>query len=221
MIKGIDISHFNAPFPWANLSHEVKFVFCKATQGATYKDPEFNNYWQHLKTTDLKRGAYHFLTATDSAQKQADNFLSLGIDFSKPGVLPPVLDVEDQVPVSLNKNITSNKAAFIQLITDWLLIVEKETGRKPIIYSYKTFFNDYLNNHSWPNNGLWLASYQEKEPALPKGYDNYTFWQNSQYGTLDGRLTGGGLDMDFFNGDMNALNAISNMVKIDHFKNNV
>lgn len=210
MLKGIDISHHNAPFPWDKLSTQVQFVYCKATQGATYRDPEFNNYWQHLKKTGLKRGAYHFLTATDSAQKQADNFLSRGIDFSKPNVLPPVLDVEDQVPASLNAGITKNKEAFIQMISDWLIIIERETGRKPIIYSYKNFFKDYLNDHSWPNNPLWLASYQNTAPGLPKGYTRYDFWQYSQFGTLSGNIRGGGLDLDYFNGDMDALNKLSN-----------
>jgi lysozyme len=209
-IIGLDISHHNAPFPWDRLSEDFKFVYCKATQGATYRDPEFNNYWQHLKGTDLKRGAYHFLTATDSAQSQADNFLSFGIDFSKPGVLPPVLDVEDQVPAELNKGITKDRQAFIQLVTDWLTIVEKATGRTPIIYSYKGFFIDYLNNHSWPDNGLWLASYQPMPPGLPKGYNRYTFWQNSDRGKLNGELTGGSMDLDIFNGDINELNELSN-----------
>lgn len=199
MIKGIDISH-HQNMNWAKLSPDFKFVYCKATQGAGFKDPDFNGYWQHLKTTDLLRGAYHFLTATDSAQAQAANFLSMGIDFSKPNVLPPVLDVEDQVPAELNKNITKDRNAFIKLITDWINIVEEKTGRKVIIYSYKNFFTDYLNNHVWPNNPLWLASYQAKEPGLPKGYTKWTIWQNSQYGKLDGSLTGGEYDLDLFNG---------------------
>jgi len=183
-------------------------MYCKATQGDTYKDIHFNDYWQHLKGTAMFRGAYHFLTAIDSAQSQAENFLSLGIDFSKPGVLPPMLDIEDQVPASLNKHITDNKAAFIQLATDWINIVETKTGRKVIIYSYKDFFASYLNNHSWPNNPLWLASYQPHEPGLPKGYNKWTIWQNSQYGKLDGSLTGGSFDLDVFNGTAEQMAAL-------------
>lgn len=217
MIKGIDISHFQAPFPWDRLSKEVKFVYCKATQGASYKDPEFNGYWQHLKGTDLKRGAYHFLTVTDSAEEQAKNFLSRGIDFSKPGVLPPVLDIEDQVGKDtadtnrLNRLILNDKAAFIKKINDWIAIVEKATGRKVMIYSYKNFFAEYLNNHSWPNNPLWLASYQLTPPGLPKGYTKWDMWQNSDRGTLAGKITGGALDLDYFNGTENELNYFSNI----------
>lgn len=209
MIKGIDISHNNT-MNWSKLSPDFKFVFCKATQGAGFKDPTFNSYWQYLKTTQLYRGAYHFLTAIDSAEDQAKNFLSLGIDFSKPGVLPPVLDVEDQVPASLNINITKNKKAFIQKVTDWINIVKKATGRDPIIYSYKNFFNEYLNDTSWPNNPLWLAAYQDKAPTLPKGYSYFTFWQYSQYGKLDGSIKGGEFDLDYFNGTIDQLNKFAN-----------
>lgn len=205
MIKGLDISHHNAPFPWDKLSQDAKFVYCKATQGAGYKDPEFNGYWQHLKSTELYRGAYHFLNATDSAQAQADNFLSRWIDFSKPNVLPPCLDVEDQVPAELNKNITKNKPAFIHLVNDWIDIVSAATGRKVVIYSYKNFFRDYLNNTTFPDAYLWLAAYQTGEPGLPKGYLKWDFWQYSQYGQLNGGVTGGSLDLDYFNGSIEEL----------------
>lgn len=212
MIKGIDISHHNSPIPWDNLSKEVRFVFCKATQGASYRDPQFNQNWQYLKKTDKARGGYHFLTAVDSAQAQADNFLSFGVDFSKPNVLPPVLDIEDQVPASLNSGITKDKDAFIRLIDDWLVIVEKATGRKPIIYSYKNFFRDYLKDHSWPHYGLWLASYQSTPPGLPKGYKKADFWQYSQFGTFSGNIKGGGLDLDYFMGSEDEFKAISNSI---------
>jgi len=210
MIRGFDCSH-NNDINWTHISPDIKFVICKATQGATFKDPQFNNYWQHLKGTSLIRGAYHFLTATDTAQSQADNFLSRGIDFSKPGCLPPFIDVEDQVPAYLNANITKDKQAFIDLISAWLEIVETKTGRKPVIYSYKNFFAEYLNNHSWPDNGLWLASYQSSPPGLPVGYNSFQFWQNSQYGKISGELTGGDLDMDLFNGTLAELNSLANI----------
>jgi len=199
MIRGIDISHIDN-VGWDKLSPDIRFVYCKATQGAGFKDPAFNLYWQHLKTTGLHRGAYHFLSVEGTAQQQADNFLSLGIDFSRPNVLPPMLDVEDQVPASLNAKITADKAAFVQLVTDWIGIVEKATGRRLVIYSYKNFFAEYLNNRAWPDNPLWLASYQHTAPGLPKGYSKWAFWQYSQYGRLSGEATGGNIDLDYFNG---------------------
>jgi lysozyme len=210
MIKGFDCSH-NDNIDWLKMSPDFKFVICKASESNTFKDPMFNTYWQHLKSISVIRGAYHFLEAGISAQEQADNFLSVGVDFSASGCLPPFLDVEDQVPASKNTIITSNKQAFIDLVSQWLEIVETKTGRKPIIYSYKNFFSEYLNNHSWPDNGLWLASYQSNPPGLPQGYSAYQFWQNSQFGKITGENTGGGLDLDLFNGTQDELNKLANI----------
>lgn len=207
MIKGIDISH-NNNVEWDKLDPNIQFVYCKASQGAGFKDPLFNSYWQHLKATQLHRGAYHFLTVDQSAQDQANNFLSRGVDFSEPNVLPPMLDIEDQVPASLNHDILANKQSFIQLATDWISIVERETERKVVIYSYKNFFEEYLNNHSWPSNPLWLASYQTNPPGLPVGYSKYDIWQYSEDGTIEGSFHGGEFDLDYFNGTIEDLNKL-------------
>jgi len=207
MIKGFDISH-NYTIQWNKISPDMKFVYCKATQGESFKDPQFNQYWQHLKTTSLFRGAYHFLSIEGTAQQQADNFLSCRIDFSRPNVLPPMLDVEDQTPESLNQHILDDRTKFIQLITDWVAIVEKATNRKVVIYSYKNFFAEYLDDHAWPNCYLWLAAYQKSAPGLPKGYKNWDFWQYSQYGKISGETAGGEIDLDYFNGTIEQLSKL-------------
>ncbi len=213
MIRGIDISHNNDAINWAKLPPDLKFVYIKATQGGSFQDNMFQANWKSSRDAGLFHGGYHFLTVTDTAEKQAANFLSRGINFSLPGVLPPMLDIEDQVgkdaadTARLNKLILNNKPAFIQLATDWINIVAKATGRTPVIYSYKNFFAEYLNNHSWPN-PLWLASYQPKQPGLPVGWSKYTFWQYSQYGKVDGSITGGGFDLDWFNGTIDDLKAL-------------
>ena len=206
-IKGCDISHFNYPFPWANLSPDIKFVYCKAVQGATNKDPHFNEYWQHLKTTTLLRGAYIFWDCQATAQQHWDNVASLGIDFSKSGVLPLVLDLENQATPDLDKWVVHNSAQCIKSITDLLNLIKTNTGRKPMIYTYANYLKEYLAGHSWPDCYLWLADYDGTAPT-----QHYDFWQNSEKGTMSGKLTGGSLDLDVFNGDINALNAISNNV---------
>lgn len=209
MIKGIDISHQNS-INWENLSSDMEFVWHKATQGATFKDPAFNSRWQYLKSIEnkVKRGAYMFVVVGVSAQAHVDNFISLGIDFSNPNVMPPMIDVEDQVPASDNVNITNDKAGFIQLVTDIIVLLKTATGRNPIIYSYKNFFNEYLNNHSWPEQPLWLASYQSNPPGLPVGYDVWSFWQYSEVGTIEGASTGGDIDLDYFNGTIQQLSLL-------------
>lgn len=201
-LNGMDISHLNGTINWETLSNDIRFVYCKASQGSTFKDPMLRNYFDRLSKKGIIRGAYHFLNFVNStAEDQIDNFLDCGIDFSLPGTLPPVLDVEWMVPSSLNAYIFSNRAACVQLIRDWLTGVKTKTGRNPIIYTNRSFWHDYLGNPSgFGEYPLWIAAYQATPPGLPPGWTNYTFWQYNGNGTVAGVT--GPVDRDYFNGSM-------------------
>jgi len=200
-IKGIDISHFNRLVNWDELSTEVSFVYCKASQGKSFKDPMFLNNFQHAEKAKILYGAYHFLTFQNAtAQDQVKNFLDCGVDFSKPGLLPPVLDVEWQVPDTLNPYILNNRAACVQLVKNWLTGVTAETGRVPIIYTNRIFWQNFMGNPSgFENYPLWISAYQPTPPMLPPGWSEYTFWQYS----------GDGIDKDVFNGSMDELKKLA------------
>src|SRR5882757_7244559 len=60
IIKGIDISHNNGAVNWVRLGNEVSFVYCKASQGSTFKDPMLSKNFTNLKNVGIIRGAYHF-----------------------------------------------------------------------------------------------------------------------------------------------------------------
>lgn len=210
IVGGIDISHNNDTIDWNNLSAQLSFVYCKASQGATFKDPMFQNYMSNLKKAGIIFGAYHFLTFESSAQVQVNNFMNCGIDFSAPGTLPPVLDVEWQVPATLNPYILANQAACIQLISDWLQAVATQTGRTPMIYTATSFWHDYLGNPAgFENYPLWISAYQSAKPPLPPGWNNYAFWQYSGNGTIAGGS--GDVDMDRFNGTIDDLKKLAQM----------
>ncbi|MFB9841088.1 GH25 family lysozyme [Mucilaginibacter ginsenosidivorans] len=204
--QGLDISHHNGSINWAGLSPHIQFVYCKASQGATFTDPMFQSYIGALKQKQLIYGAYHFLTFQDSAESQVDNFLNCGLDFSAPGTLPPALDIEEQVPDSLNPYILQNRGACVQLISDWLQLVQTRTGRTPVIYSYKSFWKEYLGNPAtFGNNPLWIASYQVNQPGLPPGWNDYAIWQ--YYGAED--ESAGQRDQNLIKGGMGALKKLA------------
>jgi GH25 family lysozyme M1 (1,4-beta-N-acetylmuramidase) len=108
----------------------------------------------------------------------------------------------------------------------WLRLVEQETGRKPIIYSGPAFLNSRMSGPngappSWaPKYMLWLANYlnhpiSDKDlPWQPKGWANWTFWQYSESGMLDGiyntgRLSLTAVDLNFFRGTLEELYALA------------
>jgi len=194
MIKGIDISHLDN-INWDTISPDFQFIWCKGSEGYTEHDPLFGYRWNLLKSTNLIYGAYHYLLPNDTAQAQADNFLALGIDFSQPNILPPCVDCEEN-------------GLTIELITEWINIIQEATGCRVVIYSYPSFLSDNLKNHAW-DNPLWIAAYQLEPPTKLGGFKTWIMWQNSQYGTQQGAMTGGNLDMDYFNGSLDDLKNFS------------
>jgi LysM repeat protein len=115
---------------------------------------------------------------------------------------------------------------------EWLRIIEAETGRKPIIYSGPFFLRDRMCSPNgappaWGKNYiLWIANYLDHEiterdlPLQPKGWADWTFWQYSETGLLDGiynrertRLTA--VDLNFFRGTLEELYALAGLSMSD------
>lgn len=205
-IYGIDVSHHNGVINWNLInSKQVHFVFCKATQGKSFKDRLFQTNFSELVRLKFKRGAYHFFTFSGvSAQEQIDNYLSCGIDFSNSEVLPAVIDVEWQPGTGLNDYVKNNRNSCITKIKDWLEGTERATGKKPIIYTAKGFWNDILGNplgfESYP---LWVASYRNDRPTMPGNWQDYLFWQFTESGHVDGIV--GNVDRNIMNPKMNLI----------------
>ena len=107
----------------------------------------------------------------------------------------------------------------------WLTKVEAETGRKPIIYSGPFFLRDRVSGPGGPprwarNYMLWIANYLDHEirdndlPLQPKGWQDWTFWQYSEKGSLDGVLNKEGtartaVDLNFYRGTLEELYALA------------
>src|SRR3954466_611445 len=101
LAPGIDVSHWQGTIDWLGVAGGGhRFVFAKATEGATIVDATYPFNRTGAAGTGLRVGAYHFARPTGSgdaaivasAVSQADHF----VDFAQPaaGDLPPVLDLE-------------------------------------------------------------------------------------------------------------------------------
>lgn len=181
MPKGFDISHFQAEVDWpAVLKNKPAFAFVKATEGETLLDPRFQDNWSALADAGVRRGAYHFFRPQDSASAQADFFLKTVK--LEPGDLPPVLDVEVTDAVK--------GAELISGVSTWLAKVEQATKRKPIVYSYTSFWREHLDG-GFQDYPLWMTGQAD-------GGDPWTFWQVGDQGEVDG-ITGC-VDQDVFLG---------------------
>ena len=92
-VKGVDVSEHQKDIDWKGLaSEDISFAFIKATEGSSYVDKRFEENWKHANRTDLKVGAYHFMSYDTPGKSQAENFIKQV--HWRFGMLPPVVDVE-------------------------------------------------------------------------------------------------------------------------------
>lgn len=191
---GMDISHHNSrPIIWDSLyvmtdkkrrtirdpysARDIKpvsFVFIKATEGASFVDPDFKNNWRDAGRSTLRRGAYHFFLSDKDGETQARNFIAVVGDLRLKD-LPPVLDIET-IHKGCSKELLNKRAL------QWLEAVEKHYGKKPVVYASSSFIKDHLSKDITGNYPIWVAHYGRQKP----GYDNWTWWQFTDKGVIKG-----------------------------------
>jgi len=198
-VPGIDVSYWQTGVDWPKVSATgQRLCFVKATEGSTYTDSTFNDNWKGAKTSGLLRGAYCFFHPNQDAKKQADHFISVVEALSDNGELPPIIDLEVTDSVSKDKIITRAKV--------WLDEVEQAFGRKPMIYSGVSYLETNFSETggdppAWTKDyPFWLGWYPNQytngmSPLMPNGWSQWTFWQYSEKGTLNGISTK--VDLDY------------------------
>jgi Glycosyl hydrolases family 25 len=78
---GIDVSSHQHRINWKQVARQhVPFTYIKATEAATWVDPQFAANWSGAAQGGIPHGAYHFYSLCSTGAAQARNFLR---------VLPP------------------------------------------------------------------------------------------------------------------------------------
>ena len=182
---GIDISHNNAgPIVWDSLLvmvdrsgrtvrslkdarkvYPVKFVFIKASEGASMKDSQFKALWKAAGEHDIQRGAYHFFRSSKDGGIQANNFIA-AVGELRHSDLPPVLDIET-IHRGCSRKTLNDRAL------QWLRAIEKQYGCKPIVYTYDDFARNYLSEEIKDNYPVWIAHYETERPV----FEDWEYWQ--------------------------------------------
>ena len=168
--QGIDVSNHQGKIDWSLVSQDenIKFVYMKATEGATYTDKSYARNISEARKNGLKVGSYHYLRNTSSIHAQFKNFTKVANKNIQD--LIPMVDVEDSI----------SKDSILLFCN----LLEKHYGKKPAIYgtnrSYNSFcapnFNTYI---------LMIGRYGENRPIIT-GEGHYSIWQYSEKGIIKG-----------------------------------
>lgn len=202
--KGHDVSSHQKHVDWPRAKAEgAGFVYVKATESTTYRNPYFRRQYDGARSVGLIRGAYHFaLPDRGSGTAQAAHFVRNGGGWSPDGrTLPPALDIEYNPYDGERKCYGLSKAAMVAWIRAFSDEVRRLTGRRPVIYT-TTHWWDTCTGGSRAfaaEHPLWIARYGAPDVgALPAGWSSWTFWQYDNRGSLPG-------DQNLFNGSVDRL----------------
>lgn len=184
---------------WEDLEKNYWFCFVKSSQGSSKTDPRFAEHFAGLKERTILRGAYHFpLLLNPDVVGEVNCFLNAckagGLNWTDPGVLPPVYDVEPLTEKQADE-FPNQRKAIIPRMKKWLELVEKKTGRVPIIYTSQRVWDELLGSpKGFERYSLWVANYGTMEkPKMPSTWKGYAFWQFTDKGTIGG---GKGFDIN-------------------------
>ncbi|MDR0385865.1 MAG: glycoside hydrolase family 25 protein [Prevotellaceae bacterium] len=178
-IHGIDVSRYQEKINWKEIagfksgkdSISITFAFVKATEGRSLLDRFFVYNWKETKKHKIIRGAYHYYKPNVNSALQAANFIK-HVKLQA-GDLPPVLDIEE-----VGKYGSANMK---QGIKNWLKLIEKHYGIRPIIYTNISFYRKYLSGKDFQKYHFWIAHYSKITPNTSK---DWLFWQYSDKGVI-------------------------------------
>ncbi|MFJ6830973.1 lysozyme [Streptomyces sp. NPDC091209] len=196
--KGHDVSSHQKNVDWPSAkARGARFVYVKATESITYRNPYFARQYDGARDAGILHGAYHFAVPNQSSgAAQAAYFVHNGGAWRADGwTLPPALDVEYN-PYGRSKCYGLSKAGMVHWIRAFSDEIRRETGRRPVIYTTTRWWNTCTGSSRTfaADHTLWLARYDSAGTgALPAGWSAWTFWQYDNSGSLPG-------DQNLFNG---------------------
>ena len=213
---GVDMSRYQGTFnPAAAVPGLLDFGIIKATEGTTYKDPEFENFYPGISQLTAQ-GAFHYLKSNVSGVSQANWFLDT-IAGKKFHML--VMDFERY------SNVMND--AFVHVLYDALVRVSTSRPEaKTLIYTNAEIYNNVIYPAAlriWGRDvftdwDLFIAQYPylvnvDGEPVMPKNRADWKLWQFSNAGIAAEHGTKYPVDRDVFNGGVSAFKTWLNIAQ--------
>lgn len=212
-VRGIDVSYYQGDIDWTQVAAAGYGFAITRINHSDFMDPKFDQNWAAIKEVGMLRGAYQYFEPGEDVATQAQIVIDK-LGMLGPGDLPAVIDVETTTGLG--------PAQVEDAVGQWLELVEAGTGKKPIIYTGKYFWQDNVGSSAFSDYLLWHAQYpnacqppSNDPPPVCSGCANIAdqwseiaVWQYSSSGSVPG--ISGNVDLNVFNGNLAELTAIAN-----------
>lgn len=191
-LEGVDVDSYQGTIDWTQVAQAAKtFGYARVSDG-TSTDATFQTNFAGMKGAGLKAGAYLFFEPAQDPTTQANLLVSaLNQAHFAAGDLTPAIDVE----------ITGGQTAgtIVANLQTAVNVVQSALGVAPVIYTGQAFWDTTLGGPtSFGQDPLWIVYLGTGCPTLPTSWSNWTLWQYSVSGQVNG--IGGLVDLDESNG---------------------
>ena len=177
MTSGIDVTHHDGAIDWTSTaSSSVKFAYVRVSDGASDPDARFAENWAGAADAGLLRGAYQMFRPSQDPTAQAQAFLA--------ALEPDPLGQHDLPPAVMLANDGATTAKLASNLATWISLVEAATKRHVLIKT-NAFVGSPLGD-TFEEHPLWVMNYTKKCPSLPVGWDDWSFWQYTDSGSING-----------------------------------
>ncbi|HCA04580.1 MAG TPA: glycoside hydrolase [Ruminococcaceae bacterium] len=199
-LEGIDISSYSGDIEWQKVKDSgIDFVMVRlggrgyGNEGATYRDERALEYIKGAQAVGIKAGGYFFSQAvtTNEAIEEADMVKEIlgdtKLDFPVAYDWEIIKDDDARTDAVTPAQATENAKAFCQTVASH--------GYTPIIYSTgrELYFKYDLSKLA--EYDVWYCEYSD----VPDFYYEFSMWQYSKSGQVDGIEGNVDLDMCFTN----------------------
>jgi GH25 family lysozyme M1 (1,4-beta-N-acetylmuramidase) len=200
--QGIDVSHFNN-VDWSNLDPTISFAFIKATDGAAFKDSNYDVNITVARQKLKKVGSYHFFRPDDTAAAQFQKIR--GVVDVRPDDFPLAIDVENADDTG--RQLTPGDLPVLAQLVGML---NNQYQTMPMIYTNSSSWGA-LGNPATSSDGsvnfgqcpLWIAD--PNDPSSPQYPPPWILWSIWQYATSAVAGVSGNVDRNVFNGSFSAM----------------
>ncbi|MBR1851146.1 MAG: glycosyl hydrolase family 25 [Bacteroidales bacterium] len=169
-VRGIDVSRYQETINWTKVAKDstIRFVYIKATEGTSIRDPQYATNVKKAKEAGLLVGSYHLYSSKTTAYQQFGNFKS--VVNKKQQDLIPVLDIEGHHCDKL----------YMARVDKLLELMENEYGVKPMIYTSERLYKTHFSGKKYAKYHIFIANYRSYPST------RFTLWQYTESGRCPG-----------------------------------
>lgn len=184
-VRGLDVSAHNGMMNLdAAAADGYEFIFLKASEGNTFRDPNFRLNYSKASHAGFKIGAYHFFRFDCDGITQAKNLLGAVAD--RELELGVAIDVEEQ------NNAAGVDSVMIASRLSSMVEYLNLRGFRVTLYSNLAGYYDYIREVE-PGTTLWICTFSS-DPINAE----WTYWQYDHHGRVAGIR--GDVDLNAFCG---------------------